>query len=97
MAVNLPFDKIPRFGYTAHVVAEAADEPKWRNWQTRYVQDVVGATPWEFKSPLRHHISLGNSLMVERLTLDQVVGVRIPVPQLVKFDVIIAKYEKAQG
>ncbi len=29
--------------------------PKWRNRQTRYVQGVVGATPWEFKSPLRHH------------------------------------------
>jgi hypothetical protein len=61
-------------------------------WQTRYVQGVVGVTPWEFKSPLRHHlqigwlpeltsISLGNSLKVERLILDQVVGVRIPVPQ----------------
>jgi hypothetical protein len=52
----------------------------------------VGVTPWEFKSPLRHHlqigwlpeltsIPLGNSLKVERLILDQVVGVRIPVPQ----------------
>ena len=61
-------------------------------WQTRYVQGVVGVTPWEFKSPLRHHlqrgwlpeptsIPLGNSLKVERLILDQVVGVRIPVPQ----------------
>jgi hypothetical protein len=28
--------------------------PKWRNWQTRYVQGVVGTRPWEFKSPLRH-------------------------------------------
>src|SRR5262245_61066444 len=81
--------------------------PKWRNWQTRYVQGVVGATSWEFKSPLRHHRSrksvgaryivavrsprsaccrlpigtVGNSLTVERLTLDQVVGVRVPVPQ----------------
>jgi hypothetical protein len=74
--------------------------PKWRNWQTRYVQGVVGATSWEFKSPLRHHHSrqpvvrsglsaccrlpigaMGNSLTVERLTLDQVVGVRVPVPQ----------------
>ena len=24
--------------------------------QTRYVQGVVGVTPWEFKSPLRHPI-----------------------------------------
>ena len=61
-------------------------------WQTRYVQGVVGVTPWEFKSPLRHHLKIGwlpeltstpvgNSLKVERLILDQVVGVRIPVPQ----------------
>ena len=33
--------------------------PKWRNRQTRYVQGVVGATPWEFKSPLRHHVDAG--------------------------------------
>ena len=31
--------------------------PKWRNRQTRYVQGVVGVTPWEFKSPLRHRRS----------------------------------------
>ncbi len=30
--------------------------PKWRNWQTRYVQGVVGESPWEFESPLRHHL-----------------------------------------
>lgn len=24
--------------------------------QTRYVQGVVGVTPWEFKSPLRHQV-----------------------------------------
>src|SRR5690606_19995914 len=28
--------------------------PKWRNWQTRYVQGVVGARPCGFKSHLRH-------------------------------------------
>src|SRR5262245_38337649 len=74
--------------------------PKWRNWQTRYVQGVVRVTSCEFKSRLRHHHSrqlavrsrvpaycqlptetLGDSLTVERLTLDQVVGVRVPVPQ----------------
>src|SRR3954468_10885075 len=75
---------------------DGANSPAQRaevaKWQTRYVQGVVGVTPWEFKSPLRHHlqtgwlpeptaISLGNSLKVERLILDQVVGVRIPVPQ----------------
>ena len=26
----------------------------WRNRQTRYVQGVVGVTPWEFESPPRH-------------------------------------------
>ncbi len=35
-------------------LAHDACLPKWRNRQTRYVQGVVGATPWEFKSPLRH-------------------------------------------
>jgi integrase len=27
---------------------------KWRNWQTRRIQDPVVATPWGFKSPLSH-------------------------------------------
>ena len=73
-------------------VSRSAGRAEVAKWQTRYVQGVVGVTPWEFKSPLRHHlqigwlpepasISLGNSLKVERLILDQVVGVRIPVPQ----------------
>ena len=30
--------------------------PKWRNWQTRYVQGVVGVCLWGFKSPLRHQV-----------------------------------------
>ena len=30
--------------------------PKWRNWQTRWVQGPVGATLSGFKSRLRHHI-----------------------------------------
>ena len=34
---------------------QAHNGPMWRNWQTRYVQGVVGIRPWEFKSPLRHH------------------------------------------
>ncbi len=29
--------------------------PKWRNWQTRYVQGVVRVTSCGFKSHLRHH------------------------------------------
>jgi hypothetical protein len=32
--------------------------PKWRNWQTRYVQGVVGFGPCGFKSHLRHSIFL---------------------------------------
>src|SRR5215216_1566021 len=73
-------------------VSRSAWRAEVAKWQTRYVQGVVGVTPWEFKSPLRHHLQigwlpeptsilLGNSLKVERLILDQVVGVRIPVPQ----------------
>ena len=31
-------------------------EPKWRNWQTRYVQGVVGISSCGFKSLLRHLI-----------------------------------------
>ena len=79
-----------------YALLDDVSRPVWRaevaKWQTRYVQGVVGVTPWEFKSPLRHHLQigwlpeltsvpLGNSLKVERLILDQVVGVRIPVPQ----------------
>ena len=32
--------------------------PQWRNWQTRYVQDVVGISSWGFKSLLRHQAGL---------------------------------------
>lgn len=32
-----------------------AHTPKWWNWQTRCVQGAVGARPWGFESPLRHH------------------------------------------
>lgn len=28
--------------------------PRWRNWQTHYVQVVARAISWEFKSPPRH-------------------------------------------
>ena len=27
---------------------------KWRNWQTRKPQELVGAIPWGFESPLPH-------------------------------------------
>ena len=29
--------------------------PKWRNWQTRYIQGVVPVREWRFESSLRHH------------------------------------------
>ena len=35
-------------------IQPARYEPKWRNWQTRYVQGVVGLRSWGFKSLLRH-------------------------------------------
>ena len=30
--------------------------PKWRNWQTRYIQGVVPSGEWRFESSLRHQI-----------------------------------------
>ena len=41
--------------------------------------DVVRAVAGLVLEPVG--VSLGNSVMVARLTLDQLVGVRIPVPQ----------------
>ena len=40
-----------RFSVDYHLVKGL---PKWRNWQTRQVQDLVGATPWRFESSLPH-------------------------------------------
>ena len=34
----------------------------WRNRQTRYVQGVVGVTPWEFESPLRHRATIAGQV-----------------------------------
>ena len=31
--------------------------PKWRNWQTRYIQGVVPVREWRFESSLRHQSS----------------------------------------
>ena len=42
--------------YWRHVTQVDCDVPQWRNWQTRYVQDVVGTSSWGFKSLLRHQI-----------------------------------------
>ncbi len=30
--------------------------PKWRNWQTRYIQGVVPVRAWRFESSLRHQL-----------------------------------------
>ena len=32
-------------------------QPKWRNWQTRQVQGLVGIGLSGFESPLRHHVN----------------------------------------
>src|SRR3569833_2263593 len=32
----------------------------WRNWQTRKIQVLVGATPWRFKSSRPHQLSSDN-------------------------------------
>src|SRR5437660_5352476 len=37
---------------------EALCVPKWRNWQTRYIQGVVPVRVWRFESSLRHQILL---------------------------------------
>ena len=47
--------------------------PEWRNWQTRMVQDHVGASPWEFESPLRHHRKKGHrkvAFLLEKIRLE---------------------------
>ena len=36
---------------------QALHVPKWRNWQTRYIQGVVPVREWRFESSLRHHQS----------------------------------------
>ena len=46
-------------------------EPKWWNWQTRKIQDLVGATPWGFESPLRHHT---DSWSLKSVTLNSFQG-----------------------
>ncbi len=38
--------------------------PVWRNWQTRWIQNPLGATPWRFKSSHRY-------LLVERARASQ--------------------------
>src|SRR5574341_1070151 len=37
-----------------HLVRARVSLPKWRNWQTRYVQGVVRVPSCGFKSHLRH-------------------------------------------
>src|SRR5277367_6043862 len=41
--------------------------PRWRNWQTRYVQVVVVARPWRFESSPGHH-PLPNHVIPTRLS-----------------------------
>lgn len=40
----------------------------WRNWQTRYLEVVVGASPWRFESSPAHNCyNKLNKLMVEKM------------------------------
>src|SRR6266542_4577034 len=48
----------PRACAQRHRLATLASgliEPGWRNWQTRRSQKPLGASPWGFDSPSRHH------------------------------------------
>ena len=45
----------PAFGTRPAVRAKRKlHVPKWRNWQTRYIQGVVPVREWRFESSLRH-------------------------------------------
>ena len=46
-------------------------------WQTRKAQDLVGAIPWGFKSPLSHHRSNAFSRRQLRLVLVYIAGRQI--------------------
>jgi hypothetical protein len=55
--------------------------PKWRNWQTRYIQDVVPVRAWRFESSLRHQLlgladRLGNSGKLELEDVPRLIGAR---------------------
>ena len=41
------------------VSAGNTEMPKWRNWQTRKIQVLVGESLWGFESPLRHQFKKG--------------------------------------
>ena len=38
------------------IICYNLSQPEWWSWQTRWTQNPVGATPWGFKSLLRHEI-----------------------------------------
>ena len=50
--------------------------PKWWNWQTRYLEGVVGFRPCEFESRLRHHNSLARK--IKKCTLEVAGGILWP-------------------
>ncbi len=56
-------DEKLRLGHTSHRARPVAKSlsavsvPKWRNWQTRYIQGVVPVREWRFESSLRHQSS----------------------------------------
>ena len=46
--------------------------PKWRNWQTRYVQGVVSLRSWGFKSLLRHYIPAAKRVFYFKFSYDDI-------------------------
>ena len=42
----------------------ARSRGEWRNWQTRYVQVVVAARLWRFKSSLAHQTRAKASVLI---------------------------------
>ena len=53
MWYRCPYIDIPPVWDKIHPAIQM-NMPKWRNWQTRYVQGVVSLRSWGFKSLLRH-------------------------------------------
>ena len=37
-----------------HSIYDEQTTPKWRNWQTRQLQELVPVREWRFESSLRH-------------------------------------------
>src|SRR5438445_6948525 len=44
---------------SARLMRASTAKPKWRNWQTRQLQELVPAREWRFESSLRHYAAQG--------------------------------------